>query len=92
MNNQEFSQPEREDKIGTILWPDWHFGVLSMYGGSIALNHFIGTKQMNVVKLNELIDFPSAYTEDVNNKLHIHVFHGDDMFSNFKVCIQIGKL
>ncbi len=42
-----------------------------------------GTKQMNVVKLSELIDYTSANTENINTRLHIHVFHGDDLFSKF---------
>jgi len=83
MYQQEFSQPEREGKLGTSLWPDWHYGVLSMYGSHLALNHFSRTEQMNVVKLSELIDYPSANTENINTKLHIHVFHGDDLFSKF---------
>ncbi len=68
MNQQEFSQPEREGKLGTFLWPDWHYGVLSMYGSEVALNHFAGVKQMNVVKLNELIDYPSGREEILFNQ------------------------
>jgi len=83
MNQQEFSQPEREGKLGISLWPDWHYGVLSMYGSHLALNHFSGSEQMNVVKLSELIDYPSDNTENINTKLHIHVFHGDELFSKF---------
>jgi hypothetical protein len=83
MNQQEFSQPEREAKLGISLWPDWHYGVRSMYGSHLALNHFSGTKHMNVVKLSELIDYPSDNTENINTKLHIHVFHGDELFSKF---------
>ena len=89
MNLQEFSEPEREGRLGTSLWPDWHFGVLSMYGSHIALNHFAGLKKMNVVKLTDLIDYPSMNTEDVNTKLHIHVFHGDDVFSKF--ALKMGQ-
>ena len=89
MNLEEFSEPEREGKLGISLWPDWHFGVLSMYGAHIALNHFAGFQKINVVKLDDLIDYPSANTEDVDTKMHIHVFHGDDMFSKFE--FKLGK-
>jgi hypothetical protein len=80
---EEFSQPEREGKVGTLLWPEWHYGVLLLYGQSLALNHLIGSNQLNVNKLEDLIDFPSGNVESIFKKLHIHVFHGDDLFSKF---------
>ncbi len=86
---EEFSKPEREGKMGTGLWPYWHYGVLLLYGQNIGLNHLIGSKQMNVVKLDNLIDYPSANVEEVEKKLHIHVFHGDDLFSKF--AFKMGK-
>ncbi len=89
LSQEEFSQPERDGKVGTELWPYWHYGVLLLYGQNIGLNHLIGSHQMNVVKLDNLIDFPSANTENINTKLHIHVFHGDDVFSKF--AFKMGK-
>ncbi len=89
MNLEEFSGPEREGKLGVELWPDWHFGVLSMYGSHLALNNFSGLQKINVVKLDDLIDYPSANTENINTKLHIHVFHGDELFSKF--AFKMGK-
>lgn len=89
LSQEEFSKPEREGKLGVELWPYWHYGVLLLYGQNIGLNHLMGSKQLNVVKLENLIDYPSANTEDVNTKLHIHVFHGDDLFSKF--AYKMGK-
>ena len=83
LSTEEFSQPEREGKLGVDLWPDWHYGVLLLYGQSLGLNHLIATKQLNVVKLEGLIDFHSGYTESIFKIIHIHVFHGGDMFSKF---------
>ena len=80
---EEFSQVEREHKLGTMLWPDWHYGVLLLYGQNLALNHLIGLKQFNVIKLENYLDYPSGNIESIFSKLHIHVFHGDDMFSKF---------
>ncbi|CAF4300449.1 unnamed protein product, partial [Adineta steineri] len=37
----EFTTPERERKLGVMLWPEWHFGVLLLYGGHLAINHLI---------------------------------------------------
>ena len=80
---EEFTQAEREGKAGTLLWPEWHYGVLLLYGQTLGMNHLIATKQINVVPLPDLIDFPSGNSESVFTKLHIHVFHGEDMFSKF---------
>lgn len=81
--NEEFSETERQGKLGVLLWPDWHYGVLLLYGQNIALNHLIGSKQLFVVKLNELIDYPTANTESIFKKIHLHVYHGEDLFSKF---------
>ena len=54
-----------------------------MYGQSLGLNHLLATNQLNVLKLEGLIDYPSGNVESIFNKLHIHVFHGGDMFSKF---------
>ncbi len=83
LSSEEFAQPEREGKVGTILWPDWHFGVLLLYGQGLMLNHLIASKELNVVKLENHIDFPSGNIESIFKMIHIHVFHGDDMFSKF---------
>ncbi len=83
LSQEEFAQPEREGKLGVEMWPDWHYGVLSMYGADFGLNHLMGSKQLNVIKLDNLIDYPSANTEPVLDKIHIHVFHDDDLFSKF---------
>jgi len=42
-----------------------------------------------VVKLEQQLDYPSYFDENVNRLLHIHVFHGDDMFSKFQ--FKAGK-
>ncbi len=83
LNNEEFTEPERKAKLGTINWPDWHYGVLSMYGAHMALNHLLGSNEINLIKLPDLIDFPSMNSLDVNTVLHIHVYHGEEMFSKF---------
>ena len=54
-----------------------------LYGQCLALNHLIATNQTNVVKLEQLIDYGSGNTESIFSKIHIHTYHGDDMFSKF---------
>lgn len=81
--NEEFTQPERDGKLGVALWPDWHYGVLLLYGQTLALNHLIASEQAHVVKLENHLDYPSGNSHSINKVLNIHVFHGDDMFSKF---------
>jgi hypothetical protein len=83
LSQEEFTPTERAGKLGVQLWPHWHYGVLLLYGQSLAMNHLIDTKQLNVVKLDKQIDFPSYFDEDIAKVLHIHVFHGSSMFSKF---------
>ena len=49
----------------------------------MAMNHLITSKKINVIKLENLIDYGSGNTESVFSKVHIHVYHGEDMFSKF---------
>lgn len=81
--NEEFTEPERKGKVGVLLWPEWHYGVLLLYGQCLALNHLIGSKQLKVVRLRDLIDFPTTNSQSVLTKLHLHVYHSDVMFSKF---------
>lgn len=55
-----------------------------MYGQYLALNHLIATNQLNVVKLEKFIDFPSDKNDTINDKIHIHVYHNDGLFSKFE--------
>ena len=55
-----------------------------LYGQNLAMNHLIATKQISIIKLNELIDFPSTNSQGIFSKLHIHIYHTDDLFSKFK--------
>jgi hypothetical protein len=60
-----------------------------MYGSHMALSHLYGANLVNLVVLPELIDYPSGNTKNITDMLHIHVFHGDDLFSKF--AFQSGK-
>jgi hypothetical protein len=80
---EEFTEPERKGQVGTTNWPEWHYGVLLLYGQNLAMNHLIGSDQLNVVRLNNYIDYPSGNEQSVFDMLHIHVYHTDEMFSKF---------
>ena len=47
------------------------------------MNHLLGTKQINVVVLEDIIDFSSSNEGTIYSKVHIHCYHTDDMFSKF---------
>jgi hypothetical protein len=80
---EEFTEPERRGQVGTINWPEWHYGVLLLYGQNLAMNHLIGTSQLNVIRLQDYVDYASSNERSIFDVLHIHVYHGDDMFSKF---------
>ena len=75
--------------MGTENWPFWHYGVLLLYGQNVGMNHLIGSKQLNVIKLANFLDFPSGEDGLVDKKIHVHVFHGEDLFSKF--VFKVGK-
>lgn len=76
VSEEEFTKPEREGKVGVLLWPYWHYGVLLLYGQNMVMNHLIQTKQLDIIKLQDYLDYPSYYSENVHKIIHIHVFHG----------------
>ena len=84
LSNEEFSSTERRGKLGVQHWPDWHYGVVLLYGQNLAMNHLISSGRANIKKLENLIDYPSANEELISSKVHIHVFHGSNLFSKFK--------
>ena len=45
------------------------------------MNHLISSGQMNITKLEDLVDFPTGNEEIVNKKVQLHVFHGGNVFS-----------
>ncbi|CAF1193182.1 unnamed protein product [Rotaria sordida] len=84
----EFCAAEREQKVGTLLWPDWHYGVLSMYGTHLAVNHLVNSEKLDVQNGSELLDQSTTNNDqndiEKNNRLHLHCWHTDAPFSKFQ--------
>ena len=84
----EFTRVEREQKLAAMLWPDWHYGVLSMYGTHLAVNHLIALDKINIQNGDELFDQPTTNRNqndiENNNRLHLHCWHTDEQFSKFQ--------
>lgn len=83
LTREEFAVAQIEEKVGTMLWPDWHYDAVLFYGQNLILNHLIKTKQLNVPRLYELIDYSSESGLLINSKLHIHVYNTNGLFSKF---------
>ncbi|CAF0832488.1 unnamed protein product [Rotaria sp. Silwood1] len=89
----EFAMPEREGKLGTSMWPEWHFGVLLLYGQHLALNHLVGINQIQLFIGHDLLDQSStddtvAYVQQ-GIRLNLHCWHTDLPFSKF--VFKMGK-
>ncbi|KAI3387282.1 hypothetical protein SNEBB_003520 [Seison nebaliae] len=41
---EEFSPIERAGTLGVLMWPDWHYAVLSMYASHMAIMHLTCTE------------------------------------------------
>ena len=72
-----------------LFFSEWHYGVLSMYGGHMAFNHLIGLNQSNIIKIDELLDYPTGSNKTVFQSIQLHVFHGGGIFSKFE--FAMGK-
>ncbi|CAF1147356.1 unnamed protein product [Adineta ricciae] len=83
----EFTKAEHEQKVGTILWPDWHYGVLSMYGTHLAVNHLFVSDKFDIKKADQLLDQSTTNKDPFdlqkNNRLHLHCWHTEQPFSKF---------
>ena len=69
------------------LWPEWHFGVLLLYGGHLAINHLVASEKFDIGLGDELLDqgVTSTDAKDIieNHRLHLHCWHGSKPFSKF---------
>ena len=69
MQTQEFNTFEKCCS-GTLGWPHWHWPVLLLYGGHVALNH-IGSSATVVVSsdTNGRMDFPSTSNDNIDHSI-----------------------
>jgi hypothetical protein len=84
----EFTLAERQGKLNTLLWPDWHYGVLSMYGTHLAVNHLVNSEKLDIQRSDQLLDQPVTNNDqndiEKNNRLHLHCWHTEKPFSKFQ--------
>lgn len=86
---EEFTSLEKSGRLGVKSWPQWHYGVLSLYGQSLVMNHLIKSKQMNIIKLDNQLDYPSHSNISIDNIIAIHAYHTGRLFSKYE--LKLGK-
>ena len=68
-------------------WPDWHYGVLSMYASHLAINHLVLHEQLDVQIAADLLDQSVRdFLENgmnLHRRLHLHCWHSNAVFSKF---------
>lgn len=74
-----YSFTEEEKAPGHFGWPEWHFGVLSMYAGNIAINSCVS----HFERRPDMIDFHSSSEESVFEHAHVHTWQDRNRFSKF---------
>jgi hypothetical protein len=83
LNNQVFSEIEKNNKYNQKNWPNWYYGVLSMYGGHLAVNHLWG-KQIRFSKLPEHFDASAISESPIDSTLHVHTFYELKVFDKYQ--------
>ncbi|ETV90253.1 hypothetical protein H310_14920 [Aphanomyces invadans] len=86
----EFNETEKSHEYAmarAVGWPRWHYGVLTMYSGHLAIpNCTIAT---GFDKRDDLLDFPTSSNESVQRHPHVHA--QQNLFYFSKVDFQEGN-
>ncbi|CAF3740625.1 unnamed protein product [Rotaria sordida] len=87
LTQYEFATPEREYKLDVLMWPEWHYGVLLLYGQHLALNHLVAINQIQILIGENLLDQSSTDNTveyiTQGTRLNLHCWHTDERFSKF---------
>ncbi len=84
LDSQEFSEFEKKHS-GVEGWPHWHWPVILLYGGHIAINQIPASKIIAHTEGVMELDYSSANTVTMPAAVkHIHCWHTDSFFSKFK--------
>lgn len=87
LHANEFTPAESERKLGILLWPDWHYGVMTMYGTHLAINHLVGSNGFHIQLGNRYLDQWTTLHDqkdlELNQRIHLHCWHSEEDFSKF---------
>ncbi|EER02864.1 hypothetical protein Pmar_PMAR026023 [Perkinsus marinus ATCC 50983] len=80
---EEYSEYEK-CCAGILGWPHWHWGVVTMYSGHLALNHIASFAKSGDGHGN--LDVGAASSDLVSDPMvkHVHCWHSNDRFSKFE--------
>ncbi|ETW03995.1 hypothetical protein H310_04400 [Aphanomyces invadans] len=81
LHQNEFTAEEKSPEYGIKGWPEWHYGVLTLYAGHIAINHCAFGDL--AVRDENMLDFPTASDGDVAYHAHLHTWQNAKRFSKF---------
>ncbi|KDO26386.1 hypothetical protein SPRG_08189 [Saprolegnia parasitica CBS 223.65] len=81
LHESEFTAEEKSDAYGIKGWPNWHWGVLTLYAGHIAINHC--ANDVGVIKRDDMLDFPTTSSESPHQHAHLHTWQNSERFSKF---------
>ncbi|CAK4082777.1 unnamed protein product [Aphanomyces euteiches] len=85
LNSKEFTAEEKSREYYAIHvkgWPHWHYGILHMYAGHIAVQHC--TRDVGFDKQNDMMDFTTESKDAVEKHAHLRARQGDQDFSSSK--------
>jgi hypothetical protein len=79
MHTHEFNETEKSKAYGTKGWPAWHYGVLTLYAGQIAINSCADFE-----KRPDMLDYDAASTGNTTEHAHLHTWPGRGQFSKME--------
>ena len=87
LHTQEFSEYEKNPVSSDLGWPNWHWPVLLLYGGHIAVNQVPSEKVFITAFQPDApmrLDQGTTDTQPLpNSTIHMHCWHTDELFSKF---------
>ncbi|GAU90489.1 hypothetical protein RvY_02896 [Ramazzottius varieornatus] len=68
-----------------VLWPEWHYGVLLLYGGQLAINEILHAGRRYPFQKIDL-DHPTTSTAACTETgpIHLHTYQSDTYFSKYR--------
>lgn len=85
LSRNEFTKYDKDPVVigAGKNWPGWHYGVLLLYAGQIAINYCARPEAGGFVIDRNNLDFPTTSEENPTEHAHLHTWQNDDTFSKF---------
>eukprot|EP01125_Pyxidicula_operculata_P022249 TRINITY_DN898_c1_g2_i2.p1 TRINITY_DN898_c1_g2~~TRINITY_DN898_c1_g2_i2.p1 ORF type:complete len:187 (-),score=28.56 TRINITY_DN898_c1_g2_i2:239-799(-) len=81
ISTKEFTKLEKSSDFAGMAknWPEWHYGVLTLYAGQIAVNHcaaMVGYKNVP-----DQLDYRTDSNSPIAEHAHLHAWQGGGRFA-----------